>query len=410
MEATLAASRSAGPVWQRHIVSRVVTTLSLCTGVTSQVAEQLARSMPRHISKSELNGCTVAHHLSLQTSKRETGSYDVPCTLLLTYRTLCLKTPPIHRIVDTRHRSFATIMSFLSKILRSSDGCEIYAEATGNPRNPHVVFVHGLSFSGAVFDEFCRLPTVLDRLYVVRYDLRGHGRSGKPTTPEGHVSAAYAADFMAVVKGFGLNKPVYVGCHSSSVAGSGLQLTMPPAWKGTMAVDVCANAQDIPISGIFYLASCPSMLSLVNGSAKPALLSVMGLSADPATATPALLSLVDRSFEAPRAQPIPFQMRCLYAGMQMMQPPEVRQAIGARQHDVNPFWKALQDGLPVFLYHGTYDVFLDGKAVEKDLKAHARDLEVKFVDDGGHGLYWEDPDETASVIIEFVTRVSKRGE
>jgi hypothetical protein len=54
-----------------------------------------------------------------------------------------------------------------SKVLRSSDGCEIYAEATGDRWHPHVVLVHGMTFCGAVFDDLCRLPDMLQNLYVV---------------------------------------------------------------------------------------------------------------------------------------------------------------------------------------------------------------------------------------------------
>ncbi|KAJ7672085.1 hypothetical protein B0H17DRAFT_1084367 [Mycena rosella] len=52
---------------------------------------------------------------------------------------------------------------------------------------------------------------MLEKLYLVRYDVRGHGRSGKPATPEGYDSALYAADFAAVCEAFGLNMPVFVG-------------------------------------------------------------------------------------------------------------------------------------------------------------------------------------------------------
>lgn len=121
--------------------------------------------------------------------------------------------------------------------LRSIDGHEIYAEATGNPRNPHVVLLHGLALSGAVFDEFCRRRDLLEQLYIVRhlaiisgaaltrvrgrlglacavqvrYDVRGHGRSGIPMTPEDHASHLYAEDFKAVVDAYRLHKPVLVG-------------------------------------------------------------------------------------------------------------------------------------------------------------------------------------------------------
>lgn len=40
-----------------------------------------------------------------------------------------------------------------SKVLTSSDGILIYSEAVGNPKKPHIVFVHGLGISGSVFDK-----------------------------------------------------------------------------------------------------------------------------------------------------------------------------------------------------------------------------------------------------------------
>lgn len=45
----------------------------------------------------------------------------------------------------------------------------------------------------------------------VRYDARGHGRSGKPSDAEAYASAHYAEDFLAVAHAFRLNKPVFVG-------------------------------------------------------------------------------------------------------------------------------------------------------------------------------------------------------
>lgn len=54
------------------------------------------------------------------------------------------------------------------RIVRSSDGEQIYAEATGNPSKPHAVLLHGLALNGAVFDEFCATPKLLEDLYIVR--------------------------------------------------------------------------------------------------------------------------------------------------------------------------------------------------------------------------------------------------
>ncbi|KAJ6543288.1 hypothetical protein DFH09DRAFT_1173801 [Mycena vulgaris] len=42
-----------------------------------------------------------------------------------------------------------------ARILRSPDGTTIYAEATGAPRNSHVVLLAGLALSGCIYDDFC---------------------------------------------------------------------------------------------------------------------------------------------------------------------------------------------------------------------------------------------------------------
>ena len=45
----------------------------------------------------------------------------------------------------------------------------------------------------------------------MRFDLRGHGRTGKPDNLEGYSSQKHAEDFAAVVKEFGAKSPIVVG-------------------------------------------------------------------------------------------------------------------------------------------------------------------------------------------------------
>lgn len=115
-----------------------------------------------------------------------------------------------------------------SKLVKSADGTTIYADAVGNPQNPSLVFVHGFALSGAVFDRLFSNTKLNSKYYLVstsnglapsdllthlqvRYDLRGHGRSGKPVSASAHVSLRYAQDFAAVSQAFALTKPVFVG-------------------------------------------------------------------------------------------------------------------------------------------------------------------------------------------------------
>ena len=118
-----------------------------------------------------------------------------------------------------------------SKTLFSWDGTKIYADASGTPEKPEIVFIHGQGLSGAVFDiifsdkrfteEFYLVRHLLvvglvflrqdNHVWKVRYDMRGHGRSDKPDGSEGYASKLYADDFAAVMKAFNLRKPVVVG-------------------------------------------------------------------------------------------------------------------------------------------------------------------------------------------------------
>ncbi|KAJ7616981.1 hypothetical protein DFH06DRAFT_1145310 [Mycena polygramma] len=76
----------------------------------------------------------------------------------------------------------------------STDGTEIFAEARGDSSNPCVVFHHGMSVGMGCFDEIFADPRWTSRLFLVRYDIHGHGMS---------------PDFDAVMPPFGVVKPFF---------------------------------------------------------------------------------------------------------------------------------------------------------------------------------------------------------
>ncbi|TFK38330.1 Alpha/Beta hydrolase protein [Crucibulum laeve] len=92
-----------------------------------------------------------------------------------------------------------------SKTLVSADGTKIYANCVGDPSKPAVIFIHGFCFSSVVFE-----PIFIDPEWV-RYDVRGHGRSGNATDQAAWESKRLAEDFEAVVQGLNLVKPFIAG-------------------------------------------------------------------------------------------------------------------------------------------------------------------------------------------------------
>lgn len=55
----------------------------------------------------------------------------------------------------------------ITKVITSTDGVIIYSDAIGDPTKPSVVFIHGISLSGACFDNLFADKSLLDKFYLV---------------------------------------------------------------------------------------------------------------------------------------------------------------------------------------------------------------------------------------------------
>nr|GAT49062.1 predicted protein [Mycena chlorophos] len=135
-------------------------------------------------------------------------------------------------------------MSVSVKECVSSDGTRIYASATGNAQGQSIIFVHGFALSGIVFDNLFEDERMLQNFHLVRYDMRGYGRSGKPKEASAYTSALFAADFAAVMKEFSLSKPVLVGWSAGA----------------SIIADICTHISPCPLSGVITIsgAVCPA--------------------------------------------------------------------------------------------------------------------------------------------------------
>ena len=108
-------------------------------------------------------------------------------------------------------------MSAKSQLITSTDGTKIWAEATGNSNKPAVVFIHGFSCTALHFSKQFSDPNLLENLYMIRYDVRGHGKSDQPLEAKDYESLRHAEDFKAVIETFGASKPFVVGWYVYSI-------------------------------------------------------------------------------------------------------------------------------------------------------------------------------------------------
>jgi pimeloyl-ACP methyl ester carboxylesterase len=77
------------------------------------------------------------------------------------------------------------------------------------------------------------------KLFMVRYDPRGHGLTDKPIDPDSYASVRYAEDVEAIVKAYDLKQPFFAGWSLAAA----------------IAVDIAAHwPSPLPFSGFISFA------------------------------------------------------------------------------------------------------------------------------------------------------------
>ncbi|KAJ6549281.1 alpha/beta-hydrolase [Mycena vulgaris] len=281
------------------------------------------------------------------------------------------------------------------KVLHSSDGTTIYAEATGTHDNPHVVLLAGLSLSGCIYDDLCADPQLLKTLYIVCYDVRGHGRSGKPTTPEAYQSKMFADDFKTVMDAFELHKPVLAAWSMGAAVATDVTSYLPPA----------------TLSGVIYLAGVPCTGELLGEMVAPELADALPglLSADSVSGFQASTAIFTQHLFADPST-VPYAVKCLYMGHSLT--PEIMAMSLNRPMDVQPLWKAGKDGLPLLVVQGTADAHRvehgSAKTAAAIMQPHFENFESVWLEGRGHALHYECPEDVVRLLIKFTQRVGEK--
>ncbi|KAI0739135.1 alpha/beta-hydrolase [Daedaleopsis nitida] len=278
------------------------------------------------------------------------------------------------------------------KTPRSSDGTHVYAEAVGSAQNPHVVFIHEATLCASVFDELFRDPHLTDHLYLVRYDLRCHGRSGIARAADSQHAALYASDFAAVASAFGLQRPILV------------------AWGlGAAAVaDICAHVNPLPISGIVYIAPLPFLGPMLPHTVTTRMLGItqtLSTARDAGGSGRAKTEFVNGLLAGATGR-IPDATKAAWLGRSVAQDAEVTTAVLSRTHDPSKLLEVGREGMPLMILVGSEDALVDGPAVVRELRRHFRNAEAHVVVGGSHALFVDKKDEFVRLLLVFVGRLA----
>jgi pimeloyl-ACP methyl ester carboxylesterase len=281
-------------------------------------------------------------------------------------------------------------MSLAQKFVTSTDGVQIYAEAIGDSRNPTVVFIHGYACASFHFDRQFEDVKLMEKLYLVRYDLRGHGQSDGPLHEEAYQSLRHAQDLKAVLDEFGVKKPILAG------------------WSlgGIVAADAIAAYGSSYISGVIILSSFPHRIM------------------HPEVATPFILNLIPQllsldmtifhravkefaqSCYAPGFK-VPYRDLAMSMGNVVQMHPEILKHTVMRTQDPAPLTAASKT-LPYLVIQGSQDLHLNCNALHKWMEVNEYNFEFNELSDVGHAPFYENPERTNTLILDFVERLAGR--
>lgn len=117
-------------------------------------------------------------------------------------------------------------MAGVSIATNPSDGTKLAYDVSGE--GPGVLLLHGSALSRAIWRGLGYMRA-LEGFTVVRMDLRGHGRSGKPHTPDRYRMPLVVEDVTAVLDDARVG-PCHVVGYSFG-ARVGFALAAPDAWR-----------------------------------------------------------------------------------------------------------------------------------------------------------------------------------
>lgn len=256
---------------------------------------------------------------------------------------------------------------------------------------------------------------MLDSVFLVAYDLRGNGRSGKPETEEGYTKERYAQDFWAVCGAFEVTNPVALGWCASFIPFRVSALTVEHyrSLGGLTIADVLTSSPPTPshglIAAIYIGGPVPTRAfhmqyaSMWLAETLPHLLSD---SAEMFTRT--FPKFIDGCMYDPQKS-ITYEEKARMVGEATMSPNVTRILIEkcSRSRD-SPTWEDELRKLPKLIIQGREDLLVDGDKCRKAFMDTFKDnLDWVWVEKTGHTPFWEHPEEVEDYIIAFVKKAAK---
>ena len=280
-----------------------------------------------------------------------------------------------------------TVSDIKYQMIEGYGGVPLNVMTAGDPANPPILFIHGMAQAANAF----RLQfesDLVDDFYLVAFDMRGHGLSGKPWQPEMlQPSQPWAGDVAAVMAVTGLEKPVVVGW----------------SYGGFVVSDYVRHYGTDNISGINLVGSLGGLVPRTPFEETPELKKIMENSARTRS-----MNLFD-NVKAAQNTAAGFYTdnmtqadRDAQVAMGIMIPAYVRRAFIGRNLDNTDI--VAQVGVPVLLTRGSEDLVMPANDTEVAME-RLPDPEFSLYEDTNHLPFFQRPERYNAELRAFAERV-----
>jgi pimeloyl-ACP methyl ester carboxylesterase len=137
----------------------------------------------------------------------------------------------------------------VSTAINPTDGTVLSYDASGE--GPAVVLLHGSALSRAIWRGLGYVKA-LDGFRVLRLDLRGHGRSGKPHDPEAYAMPLVVEDVLAVLDAEKVERAQLVGYSFGSRVAFALAAERPERVASLVTLGGTYQSQRGQVEKVFF--------------------------------------------------------------------------------------------------------------------------------------------------------------
>ncbi len=270
------------------------------------------------------------------------------------------------------------------RTVEGAGGVPLNVVTAGDPASPAILLIHGFGQSHYSFVRQLN-SDLADDYFLVTFDLRGHGASGKPWDAEDYSEhTVWAEDVAAVVSATGIERPVVV------------------AWSyGTMiAMDYIREHGVAGIAGIVFTGGQGGLMPLrMPGTDDPDMAELGAIRE--LQQSPDLIDNIragERVIDLLTASPLPGPERELFRSLGLMVPAYVRRAMVHRTLDNQDLVDRLS--LPVLFALGAEDnPFQLEDAAE--IAASRENVSLVVYEGAGHSVFIEQPQRFNAELRRF---------